>query len=69
MLATNEIIELLTREGFRLDGPYVKMLTSRGYISPPAKIAGRFLWQKADADRLRSILRRRGRGPGGENPA
>jgi len=62
-IATSDVVERLRAEGCDVCPSYVTYLTRDGILHPPAKVLGRLLWTEPDIDRLRSELRRRGRGP------
>lgn len=61
---TTEVVRQLKRLGYELTPAYVNYLMREGILPQPPKGPGGVLcWGQADIDRLRSILRRRGRGP------
>jgi len=64
MKSTREVVVQLRAEGFSFKGePYVNSLIRTEALAPPEKFGNQFAWQPADVDRLRGVLRRRGRGP------
>jgi hypothetical protein len=64
MLSTRDVVESLRREGFDLSIGYLQFLwRERHLLRPDARFGDAFAWTDADVDRLRSVLRRRGRGP------
>ena len=64
MRGTSEIVDALGANGYRVTpGTVHSYLRERDLPAPETKVGGAFLWGDADVDRLRSLLRRRGRGP------
>ncbi len=63
-LGTSEVVRDLRREDYAVSPSYVNYLIREGILPAPEKCPGGALcWAEADVDRLRSILKRRGRGP------
>ena len=65
MKGTREIIDGLLAEGFTTSDGHVRYLLRERVLPMPDQRgpAGVLIWSPADVDRLKSILRRRGRGP------
>ena len=63
MQATSDVVQNLKAEGFSVNCGYVSYVLRERLIARPQKVGGIWLWDEPDADRLRSLLRRRGRGP------
>ena len=60
---TADVVYELRHEGFDVSCGYVAYVLRERLIALPQKIGTMWLWDEADVDRLRSLLRRRGRGP------
>lgn len=66
MQGTKDVIDMLTAEGFRLTRTYLFwILRDRHIPEPEEKLGSAFIWTEGDVDRLRSFLKRQGRGPEG----
>ena len=66
MEGTTQVVNRLRAEGFRVNAGYVAWLIRDRWLPTPEKgPGGAFIWTDADAQRLRSFLHRRGRGPKG----
>ena len=64
MRGTADVNDALYANGFDVYPGYIQSLIRERVLPPPEKgPGGAFIWSEADIDRLRSILRRRGRGP------
>ncbi len=64
MLGTTAMLDQLRGEGYTVSAGYLQYLLRERTLAPPAaRIAGVFIWEPADVDRVRRALRRRGRGP------
>ena len=61
MLATSDVVRLLQSQGFEINCGYASYALRERLIPLPKKIGGIWLWGDADVDRLRALLRRRGR--------
>jgi len=62
-MRTREVIVTLRKEGFDVTPGYLDFLFREEHLVKPSKNGPYLSWQPADADRLRSVLWRRGRGP------
>ena len=60
---TGEMIEVLRTEGFNITPAYLDFLLRERHFLPPVKTAAGYEWGAPDLARLRSVLRRRNRGP------
>jgi len=66
MDGTTSVVDKLRLEGFSVNAGYVQYLLRDRILHCPAKGPGGVLvWHESDVARLRSELRRRGRGPAG----
>jgi len=66
MLGTTDVLDQLREDGFRVSAGYLRFLFRERILAPPLqRVGGVFAWDETDAERLRSLLLRRGRGPGG----
>jgi len=66
MYGTRAVLDRLISEGFTCSDAYLRFLMRDRHLAmPPAGPGGCLLWEDADLERLRQVLRRRGRGPGG----
>lgn len=64
LFGTSEINDTLSAQGFDVYPGYIQSLIRERVLPAPEKgPGGAFFWHDADVDRLKSILRRRGRGP------
>ena len=63
MQATSDVVRSLQNEGYDVSCGYVSYVIRERIIALPRKVGGIWLWDESDIDRLRSELRRRGRGP------
>jgi len=63
MQSTHELIDELRAAGFDLTPAYVSYLIRERILAEPERIGRTLVWTDADAARLKSVLRRRGRGP------
>ena len=62
--STVDVVDSLRSEGFSLSPGYVAWALRERHIPPPdSRIGLAYVWTEADEQRLRSFLRRRGRGP------
>ncbi len=62
-MRTGAVIATLRQEGFDLTPGYLDYVLRERHLIPPERNGVGYVWEKADVDRLRSVLRRRGRGP------
>ena len=62
-MRTSEVIKSLSEEGFEVTPGYLDFLFRERYLPKPSKSGPCLDWEPVDVDRLRSVLRRRGRGP------
>ena len=66
MQGTADVVDGLRAEGFAVTRTYVGWALRDRHIPTPEKgPGGALIWTDADAQRLRSFLYRRGRGPKG----
>ena len=66
MKGTIDVVDELRSEGFAVTCGYVAWAIRDRHIPEPGRGPGNcFMWEQADTDRLRSFLRRQGRGPEG----
>ena len=64
MRGTVDVVRALQDAGYRLNVGYVRWLLMERHVPMPAsKVGGNLLWDESDVDRLKSVLRRRGRAP------
>ncbi|MFO7958725.1 MAG: hypothetical protein R6V05_14760 [Candidatus Brocadiia bacterium] len=65
MHRTREVIDRLRDEGYSVSPGYLQyLLRERILRAPSERFAGAYVWREPDIDRLRSVLKRRERGPG-----
>ena len=62
-MRTGEVVAVMRAEGFELTPGYLDFLIRERHVPPPERNRAGYIWAKADIDRLRGALRRRGRGP------
>ncbi len=68
MKGSTEVIDELRGEGYLVNCSYLQfLLRDRQIPTPPKGPGGCLVWSEADAQSLRGILIRRGRGPQGED--
>jgi len=61
---TSDVIRRLRSEGYDITPGYLDFLFRERHLPrPPPKDGPHLRWAKADMDRLRSVLKHRGRGP------
>ena len=60
---TADVVYALRDEGFDVSCGYVSYVLRERLVALPQKVGAIWLWGEADVDRLRGLLRRRGRGP------
>lgn len=66
MRGTADVVDGLRAEGFAVTRGYVAWAIRDRHVPEPGRgPGGCFLWVEADVDRLRSFLKRQGRGPVG----
>ena len=64
MKSTTDVADELVGEGYQVTPSMIHAYLRDRYLPPPdLRFGGRFVWSGADVDRLRGVLRRRGRGP------
>ncbi len=64
MQGTTNVVDELRSRGFTVTCGYVAWaIRDRHIPEPEEKLGAAFIWTEADVDRLRSFLRRQGRGP------
>ena len=64
MKGTQDVLDALRAEGFRVSSAYLAWLLRDRWLESPEKApGGAFVWTDADVQRLRSLLVRRRRGP------
>jgi hypothetical protein len=60
---TREVIDRLQNEDYAVSPGYLQYLLRERILCPPSeRFGGAYIWQESDIERLRSVLRRRGRG-------
>jgi hypothetical protein len=66
MHRTSQVIDRLRREGYAVSPGYLQyLLRERILRAPSERFAGAYVWRENDFERLRQVLRRRGRAEGG----
>lgn len=65
-ISTSDVVTRLNGQGFDVSPGYISYVLREGILHPPERCLGRLHWAEADIDRLRSLLKRRGRGPDGK---
>jgi len=61
MQNTRAVVERLKGEGYEITEPYLVSLIRTDALPRPEKFGHQYAWSDADVERLRGILRRRGR--------
>ena len=65
MHRTREVIDRLRNEGYSVSPGYLQyLLRERILRAPSERFGGAYVWRELDIERLRSVLKRRERGPG-----
>ena len=62
-MRTGEAVLTLRAEGFDLTPGYLDFLIREQHFLPPLQVTAGYAWELPDLERLRSVLRRRNRGP------
>ena len=62
-MKTSTVLEMLRREGYDVTGGYLDFLFREHHIERPPMERRRMIWAPADVNRLKSVLKRRDRGP------
>jgi len=60
-LCTPRVIEALRAEGFDVGRSYLAFLVEARHFEPPRRVGHAMLWTADDIERLRGVLRLRGR--------
>jgi len=62
-MSTGRLLEILRSEGFNCTPTYLNYLVRDRIVPEPERFGLSFVWGEGDVDRLKRVLRARGRGP------
>lgn len=62
-LSTEQVIRQLEGEGFDVTWGYIQFLMRERHLKPPERVGRALIWHSQDVERLKILLRKRGRLP------
>lgn len=62
-LSTEQVICQLEAEGFDVTWGYIQFLMRERHLKPPERVGRALIWGQQDIERLKILLRKRGRLP------